>query len=67
MSARFPLVSVFADESCLGNGKEGDNPGGAGVLVEYQHADGRITRRDLWVSEPGTTNNKMALRSVIEA
>jgi len=58
---------VFADESCLGNGKEGDNPGGAGVLVEYQRADGRITRRDLWVSEPATTNNRMALRSVIEA
>jgi ribonuclease HI len=67
MSARFPLVSIFADESCLGNGKEGDNPGGVGVLVEYQHADGRITRRDLWVSEPGTTNNRMALRSVVEA
>ncbi len=67
MSARFPLVSVYADESCLGNGKEGDNPGGAGILAEYQHADGRITRRDLWISEPGTTNNRMALRSVIEA
>lgn len=67
MSARFPLVSVYADESCLGNGKEGDNPGGAGVLAEYRHTDGRITRRDLWISAPGTTNNKMALRSVIEA
>lgn len=67
MSARFPLVSVYADESCLGNGKEGDNPGGAGILAEYEHADGRITRRDLWISEPGTTNNRMALRSVIEA
>jgi ribonuclease HI len=67
VSARFPLVSVYADESCLGNGKEGDNPGGAGILAEYQHADGRITRRDLWISEPGTTNNRMALRSVIEA
>ncbi len=67
MSARFPLVAVYADESCLGNGKAGDNPGGAGVLVEYQHADGRITRRDLWISEKATTNNRMALRSVSEA
>jgi ribonuclease HI len=67
VSARYPLVSVFADESCLGNGKEGDNPGGAGVLAEYRHTDGRITRRDLWISERATTNNKMALRSVIEA
>lgn len=67
MSARFPLVAIYADESCLGNGKEGDNPGGAGVLAEYRHADGRIARRDLWISEPATTNNRMALRSVIEA
>ena len=66
MSATLPLVAVYADESCLGNGKEGANPGGAGVLVEYQHGDGRITRRDLWVSEPATTNNRMALRSVTE-
>ena len=66
MSAALPLVAVYADESCLGNGKEGANPGGAGVLIEYRHGDGRITRRDLWVSEPGTTNNRMALRSVSE-
>jgi len=62
-----PLVAIYADESCIGNGKEGDNPGGAGVLIEFQHADGRISRRDLWVSEPATTNNRMALRSVSEA
>lgn len=61
-----PLVAVYADESCLGNGKEGDNPGGAGVLVEYQHR-GELVRRALWVSEGATTNNRMALRSVIEA
>jgi ribonuclease HI len=67
VSARYPLVAVYADESCLGNGREGENPGGAGVLVEYLHPDGRLTRRDLWVSEPATTNNRMALRSVIEA
>lgn len=67
MSAPAPLVAVYADESCLGNGKAGDTPGGAGVLVEYQHADGRISRRDLWISEPSTTNNRMALRSVIDA
>ncbi|MBX9929167.1 MAG: ribonuclease HI [Gemmatimonadaceae bacterium] len=65
MSA-LPLLSIYADESCLGNGREGENPGGAGVLVEYVHA-GALVRRDLWVSEPGTTNNRMALRSVIEA
>jgi ribonuclease HI len=62
-----PLVAVYADESCLGNGREGENPGGAGVLVEYRRADGAVVRRDLWVSEPATTNNRMALRSVTEA
>lgn len=61
-----PLVAVYADESCLGNGREGENPGGAGALVEYQQPDGTLVRRDLWVAEPATTNNRMALRSVIE-
>jgi ribonuclease HI len=61
-----PLVAVYADESCLGNGREGDNPGGAGILVEYRTESGEFVRRDLWVSEPATTNNRMALRSVIE-
>ena len=65
--ARYPLVSVYADESCLGNGKEGSNPGGAGALLEYVRAEsGELVRRDLWVSEPATTNNRMALRSAIE-
>ncbi len=61
------LVAVYADESCLGNGREGDNPGGVGVLVEYRRPDGRISRHDLWLAEPSTTNNRMALRSVIAA
>jgi ribonuclease HI len=61
------LVAVYADESCLGNGQSGDNPGAAGVLIEYQHPGGALVRRDLWVSEPATTNNRMALRSVIES
>lgn len=68
MSATRELVAVYADESCLGNGREGENPGGAGALVEYRHrTSGAIIRRDLWVSEPATTNNRMALRSVIES
>jgi ribonuclease HI len=62
-----PLIAIYADESCLGNGREGENPGGAGALVEFRTADGAIVRRDLWVSEPATTNNRMALRSVIES
>ena len=66
MSARYPLVAVYADESCLGNGKSGDTPGGLGALVEFRKTDGTLARFDLWASEPNTTNNRMALRSVID-
>jgi ribonuclease HI len=63
-----PLVAIYADESCLGNGREGQNPGGAGVLLEFRQKDTEpLIRRDLWVSERATTNNRMALRSVIES
>ena len=65
--ASHPLVAIYADESCLGNGRDGDNPGGAGGLVEYKRpTSGQIVRRDYWISEPATTNNRMALRSLIE-
>lgn len=55
---------VHADESCLGNGREGRNPGGAGALIET-YADGAISRRDLYFSSPDTTNNRMALQGAI--
>lgn len=59
-------VYVHADESCLGNQfKARANPGGAAGLVEVWR-DGAWERRDLWISEPDTTNNRMALRSAIE-
>jgi ribonuclease HI len=59
-------VYVHADESCLGNQyKASANRGGAGGLVEVWR-DGAWQRRDYWVSEPDTTNNRMALRSAIE-
>jgi ribonuclease HI len=60
-------VFIHADESCLGNQfQDRANPGGAGGLVEYWK-EGQWERRDYWVSETGTTNNRMALRSAIEA
>jgi ribonuclease HI len=63
-----PLVAIYADESCLGNGREGANPGGAAGVIEHLNpATERLTRWDYWISEPGTTNNRMALRSAIEA
>jgi ribonuclease HI len=62
------LVAIYADESCLGNGREGSNPGGAAGVVEWVHpVSGELRRWDYWISEPVTTNNRMALRSVIEA
>ena len=65
---QMPLVAVYADESCLGNGREGSNPGGAAGLIEYFNpATERLSRFDYWISEPATTNNRMALRSAIEA
>lgn len=60
-----PLIRIYADESCLGNGREGRNPGGAAGLVELWKDD-RWIRRDYWISEPATTNNRMAIRSAIE-
>jgi len=66
--SELPLVAVYADESCLGNGREGDNPGAAAGVIEYFNpATERLSRFDYWISEPATTNNRMALRSAIEA
>jgi ribonuclease HI len=63
-----PLLAIYADESCLGNGREGSNPGAAAGVIEYIHRDsGNLTRWDYWAAEPATTNNRMALRSVTEA
>ncbi len=62
-----PTVYVHADESCLGNQfQDRATPGGAGGLVEVWK-DGQWERRDYWISEPDTTNNRMAIRSAIEA
>jgi len=62
------LVAIYADESCIGNGRDGDNPGGAAGLIEWlRPRSNEVTRCDYWISERATTNNRMALRSVIEA
>ncbi|MGE0440306.1 MAG: ribonuclease H [Gemmatimonadales bacterium] len=60
-----PRIAVaHLDESCLGNGREGDNPGGAGGLVEVRTARG-IERREFFLHAPATTNNRMALAGAI--
>ncbi|MEO5511854.1 MAG: ribonuclease H [Longimicrobiales bacterium] len=59
------LVYIHTDESCLGNQfKDRDSPGAAAGLVELWRETGWV-RRDFWTSEPGTTNNRMALQSAI--
>jgi ribonuclease HI len=57
---------VHLDESCLGNGRDGENPGGAGGLIEVRSGR-RIRRRDFYSYTPNTTNNQMALRGAITA
>ncbi len=57
-----PVAILHLDESCLGNGREGENPGGGGGLIEVRSRRGRIERRDFFLHEPATTNNRMALK-----
>jgi ribonuclease HI len=54
------IAVVHLDESCLGNGREGENRGGAGGLIEVRGRGG-IQRRDFYLHSPNTTNNRMAL------
>lgn len=66
MTPSQPVAILHLDESCLGNGKEGNTPGGAGGLVEIHHG-GAIVRRDFFLHSPDTTNNRMALAGAIAA
>lgn len=60
-----PTVHIHADESCLGNQfRHRANPGGAAGLVEVWKDDS-WHRRDYWISEPDTTNNRMAILSAV--
>jgi len=54
------IAVVHLDESCLGNGRDGENPGGAGGLIEVR-VRGQVQRRDFYLHSPHTTNNRMAL------
>jgi ribonuclease HI len=58
------IAVVHLDECCLGNGREGSTPGGAGGLSEVRTGKG-IERRDVLVGDPDTTNNRMALTGAI--
>jgi ribonuclease HI len=58
------VAVVHLDESCLGNGREGERPGGAGSLIEVRSGKG-LERRDVYLYAPNTTNNRMALQGAI--
>ncbi len=66
MTPSDPVAILHLDESCLGNGREGKTPGGAGGLVEIHHG-GSLVRRDFFLHAPDTTNNRMALAGAIAA
>jgi ribonuclease HI len=61
-----PIAVLHLDESCLGNGRQGDNPGGGGGLIEVRTGQG-IQRRDFYLHAPATTNNRMALQGAARA
>jgi ribonuclease HI len=61
-----PIAVVHLDESCLGNGREGERPGGTGGLIEARSGK-RIQRRDFYIHSPNTTNNRMALTGATTA
>jgi ribonuclease HI len=50
-------VHLITDGACLGN----PGPGGWAALLRYNHQ-----MKELWGSEPHTTNNRMELRAAIE-
>jgi ribonuclease HI len=60
------IAVVHLDESCLGNGREGENPGGYAGLIEVRTRL-RIQRRDFYGHAPATTNNRMALTGATRA
>jgi len=57
-------VLVHADESCLGNRRDGPSPGGNAALIEAPAGDS-VARWDLYECAPATTNNRMALAGAI--
>jgi ribonuclease HI len=61
-----PIAIIHLDESCLGNGRDGQTPGGAGGVIEVRTSQG-IQRRDYYLHAADTTNNRMALAGAIAA
>ena len=64
MTSTPTAVLIHADESCLGNDRAKDSPGGNAALIEAPAGDS-VARWDLYESSPKTTNNRMALAGAI--
>ncbi|HEX7336122.1 MAG TPA: ribonuclease H [Gemmatimonadales bacterium] len=60
------VAVVHLDESCLGNGRDGENAGGYAGLIEVRTRS-QIQRRDFYGHSPATTNNRMALTGATRA
>lgn len=60
------VAVAHLDESCLGNGRDGDNAGGYAGLIEVRTRS-RVQRRDLYGHSPAATNNRMALTGATRA
>lgn len=58
------IAVVHADESCLGNRSDTASPGGAASLIEIR-IKSVVTRHDLYISSPASTNNRMALNGAV--
>jgi ribonuclease HI len=55
---KLPTVTIFTDGGCSGN----PGPGGWGAILRMGE-----TERELWGSDPATTNNRMELMAAIAA
>ncbi len=53
-----PHVIIYTDGACRGN----PGPGGWGALLRYSRHE-----KELWGSDPDTTNNRMELKAAVEA
>ena len=51
-------IQIITDGACSGN----PGPGGWAAILRYNHHE-----KELWGSEPHTTNNRMEMTAAIEA
>ena len=64
-SDALPLVAIYADESCLGNGREGDNPGRPRQRLVGQEEEHRRPKRPEEVTRRQTATGGHARGSAL--